>query len=237
MGIYADFIDIQMKMPSLVKDASGAHGFKYSTLNQVLDVILPMCHERGIGLMQVTHPIDGCVGVETVIFNAKNERISSGVLAVPLTTDSDGNIINVGNINKQGNVSGQYGAQAYGSALSYARRYSLTAFFGMKSEDDDGCAASQPRRKVEEKPQQKQKIEPLDMAKFEKAMRGATSFNTLKKFYQNGMNRATEEQAPVVNALFEELKVYFASAEEDKARQEVHEAQMESQHDDWGNRE
>ena len=215
MGIYADFIDIQMKMPSLVKDASGAHGFKYSTLNQVLDVILPMCHERGIGLMQVTHPIPGCVGVETVIFNDQNERISSGVLAVPLTTDSDGNIINVGNINKQGNVSGQYGAQAYGSALSYARRYSLTAFFGMKAEDDDACSASQPRRKVEAQQQQSEepKLKPLNMIAFEKSMRESKDIETLNKFYQIGMGRATKEQVPVINSLYEQLKAIHETKE------------------------
>ena len=145
MGIYSAFIEIQRELPPLVKDTQG-HGYKYPTLNQLLDIVLPMCHKRGLGLIQVTHPVaGGGVGVETVIFNGENERLSSGILAMPLTTDQDGNIINVGGKTKQGTVSGQYGAQAYGSALTYARRYSLTAFFAMKAEDDDGYQASQKR--------------------------------------------------------------------------------------------
>lgn len=149
MTIYSDFIAIQQKLPPLVKDTQG-DGYKYPTLNQLLDIVLPMCHSKGLGLMQVTHPVDGGVGVETVLFNDKNERISSGVLAMPLTTDGDGNIINVGGVKRSGGVYGQFGAQAYGSALTYARRYSLTAFFGMKAEDDDGFQASQKRMTKEE---------------------------------------------------------------------------------------
>ena len=149
MTIYSDFIGIQKELPPLVKDTQG-DGYKYPTLNQLLDIVLPMCHDRGLGLMQVTHPIEGGVGVETVLFNENNERISSGILAMPLTTDGDGNIINVGGVKRSGGVYGQCGAQAYGSALTYARRYSLTAFFGMKAEDDDGYQASQKRMTKEE---------------------------------------------------------------------------------------
>lgn len=211
MEIYAKFIDIQRNLPPLVKDTQG-HGYKYPTLNQLLDIVLPMCHERGLGLTQITHPVTGGgVGVETVLFNEANEKISSGILAMPLTTDKDGNIINVGNINKQGNVSGQYGAQAYGSALSYARRYSLTAFFGMKAEDDDGHQAAQPSRKVEAK--QKQSDEPLDMAKFEKAMREATDINKLNKYYQAGLNKADASQVPAINSLYEQLKAIHETKE------------------------
>ena len=85
MTIYSDFIGIQKELPPLVKDTQG-DGYKYPTLNQLLDIVLPMCHSKGLGLMQVTHPVEGGVGVETVLFNDKNERISSGVLAMPLTT-------------------------------------------------------------------------------------------------------------------------------------------------------
>ena len=158
MTIYSDFIAIQQKLPPLVKDTQG-DGYKYPTLNQLLDIVLPMCHDRGLGLMQVTHPVEGGVGVETVLFNDKNERISSGVLAMPLTTDGDGNIINVGGVKRSGGVYGQFGAQAYGSALTYARRYSLTAFFGMKAEDDDGYQASQRHQKQPQKSEDELKLE------------------------------------------------------------------------------
>ena len=178
MTIYSDFIAIQKELPPLVKDTQG-DGYKYPTLNQLLDIVLPMCHDRGLGLMQVTHPIEGGVGVETVLFNDKNERISSGVLAMPLTTDGDGNIINVGGVKRSGGVYGQFGAQAYGSALTYARRYSLTAFFGMKAEDDDGYQASQRHQKQPQKSEDKLKLE-SEKTDVYNAMKDVMSIEELK---------------------------------------------------------
>jgi len=57
-------------------------------------------------------------------------------------------------------VSGKNPAQDYGSALTYARRYSLLLAFGLATADDDGAALNQkpdkkavrPDRKVMEKP-------------------------------------------------------------------------------------
>ena len=178
MTIYSDFIAIQQKLPPLVKDTQG-DGYKYPTLNQLLDIVLPMCHDRGLGLMQVTHPVEGGVGVETVLFNDKNEHISSGILAMPLTTDADGNIINVGGKKRQGGVYGQFGAQAYGSALTYARRYSLTAFFGMKAEDDDGYQASQRHQKQPQKSEDELKLE-SEKTDVYNAMKDVMSIEELK---------------------------------------------------------
>ena len=178
MTIYSDFIAIQQKLPPLVKDTQG-DGYKYPTLNQLLDIVLPMCHSKGLGLMQVTHPVEGGVGIETVLFNDKNERISSGVLAMPLTTDGDGNIINVGGKKRQGGVYGQFGAQAYGSALTYARRYSLTAFFGMKAEDDDGYQASQRHQKQPQKSEDELKLE-SEKTDVYNAMKDVMSIEELK---------------------------------------------------------
>lgn len=199
MTIFSDFIGIQKELPPLVKDTQG-DGYKYPTLNQLLDIVLPMCHSKGLGLMQVTHPVEGGVGVETVLFNDKNERISSGVLAMPLTTDGDGNIINVGGKKKQGGVYGQFGAQAYGSALTYARRYSLTAFFGMKAEDDDGYQASQKRFNVQQ---------------VVAAMRDAKDMNTLKGIFGTAWKQATAEEKEYLKVTYDELKRIFEEAEKE----------------------
>lgn len=43
-------------------------------------------------------------------------------------------------------------AQGQGSAISYARRYSVKSLFGMVDDDDDGNEASKPQRRAEAKP-------------------------------------------------------------------------------------
>lgn len=197
MSIHADFIAIQRELPPLIKDTE-AHGYKYPTLTQLLDIVLPMCHARGLGLMQVTHPVSGGgVGVETILFNAENEKISGGILAMPLTTDDDGNIINVGKVTKDGRVSGQYGAQAYGSALTYARRYSLTAFFGMKAEDDDGYRASQPKRPA------------FNLAGSIESLRHSPNFDALKENFGSAWRQAPEADKPKLKEVYDELKRVF----------------------------
>lgn len=204
MTIFSDFIGIQKELPPLVKDTQG-DGYKYPTLNQLLDIVLPMCHSKGLGLMQVTHPVEGGVGVETVLFNDKNERISSGILAMPLTTDGDGNIINVGGVKRSGGVYGQFGAQAYGSALTYARRYSLTAFFGMKAEDDDGYQASQRH----------QKHPAFNVQQAVSAMRDAKDMDTLKSIFGTAWKQASKEEKEYLKVTYDELKAIFEQAEKE----------------------
>jgi rhodanese-related sulfurtransferase len=63
------------------------------------------------------------VTVETVLLHESGESIRCGKLHVPAPKQDP---------------------QGYGSALSYARRYSLMAACGIAPEDDDGNHASQP---------------------------------------------------------------------------------------------
>ena len=59
----------------------------------------------------------------TVFLHTSGETLSSGPLHVPASKNDP---------------------QGYGSALTYARRYSLMAACGIAPEDDDGNAASKP---------------------------------------------------------------------------------------------
>jgi len=94
---------------------------KYADLSSVVDAVKPALAEHGLWFRQVTHNVDNGVCVETVIHHASGESLSCGQLYVPATKQD---------------------AQGYGSALTYARRYSLMAAFGVPAEDDDGNAGS-----------------------------------------------------------------------------------------------
>ena len=101
---------------------------KYADLSSVVDAIKPALSEHGLWFRQITHPADGGVCVETVIHHASGEFLACGPLFVPASKQD---------------------AQGFGSALTYCRRYSLMAAFGVPAEDDDGNAA------VQSKPAQK----------------------------------------------------------------------------------
>lgn len=105
---------------------------RYADLSSVVAAIKPALSENGLFFCQITHEHDGGVCVETMIGHESGERMSFGKLFVPASKND---------------------AQGYGSALTYCRRYSLMAAFGVCPEDDDGnaAAASAPKRE-ESKP-------------------------------------------------------------------------------------
>lgn len=113
-----------------IKDSNNPHfKSKYADLSSVVMAIKPALSNHGLWFRQVNHIMDGGVCVETFICHASGQEISCGQLFVPASKQD---------------------AQGYGSALTYARRYSLSAAFGVCPEDDDGNAASAaPKEKVE----------------------------------------------------------------------------------------
>jgi hypothetical protein len=94
---------------------------RYADLASVVSAIRPALSANGLSYLQRSHPNPDGVAIETVILHASGEWISTGIVAVPLS---------------------KYDAQGFGSAITYARRYSLQMAFGVAPEDDDGNAAS-----------------------------------------------------------------------------------------------
>jgi hypothetical protein len=78
-------------------------------------------NSSGIALIQRTSEDLTGVTVETVFIHESGEMLECGKLHVPAAKQDP---------------------QGYGSALTYARRYSLMAACGIAPEDDDGNAAS-----------------------------------------------------------------------------------------------
>lgn len=104
------------------KDAKNPHfRSSYATLGAVVDAVKPALVNNGLFFTQETHDASGGVCVETVIRHASGEEIRCGRLFVPANKND---------------------AQGFGSALTYARRYSLMTAFGVPAEDDDGHAAA-----------------------------------------------------------------------------------------------
>jgi len=95
---------------------------KYATLESVVDAIKPALISNSLFFRQVSHDQPNGVCIETFVCHETGQELSFGKLFVPASKQD---------------------AQGYGSALTYARRYSLMAAFGICPEDDDGNAAKQ----------------------------------------------------------------------------------------------
>ena len=94
---------------------------KYADLGSVVAAIKPALVANDLWFRQASHERDGGVCIETIVGHASGEEISFGNLFVPAIKNDP---------------------QAFGSAMTYARRYSLQSAFGVCPEDDDGNAAS-----------------------------------------------------------------------------------------------
>ena len=108
--------------PALKEKANPAFkGSKYADLSSCIEAVDDAFLANGIVMYQECHPDDAGVTVETVLLHESGESIRGGRLHVPASKQDP---------------------QGFGSALTYARRYSLMAACGMAPEDDDGNAAS-----------------------------------------------------------------------------------------------
>jgi predicted RecA/RadA family phage recombinase len=123
--VSAALVRAQRAFGPALKTSSNPH-FKsrYADLSACVEAVIDALNAEGIALVQRQHPSDGGVAVETLFVHESGEVFSSGILHMPATKQD---------------------AQGYGSALTYARRYSLMAAAGIAPEDDDGNAASKPK--------------------------------------------------------------------------------------------
>jgi hypothetical protein len=123
----------QMNIRGAIKDSANPFfKSKYADLSSVVEAIRPAFGQCGLSYIQRIEPSDKDeVRVETILLHASGEWLSCGVLNLPVSKAD---------------------AQGYGSALTYARRYSLAAACGVAPEDDDGNAASgknAPQKRLE----------------------------------------------------------------------------------------
>ena len=106
----------------------------YASLNSVMDACRDALIENGIWLCQYPVPVEqpNSLGLVTKLTHAESGQWQSSLAVVPLPKADP---------------------QGMGSAITYARRYALTAMLGMVTEDDDGEGAkngkkSPPRPKL-----------------------------------------------------------------------------------------
>ena len=94
---------------------------KFASLKSVIDAVKPALNANGIAFIQKSVPMDHGIAVETVFYGF-GEELSTGPVPVPIDREN---------------------AHGFGSALTYAKRYSLAMACGVASDsDDDGNTAA-----------------------------------------------------------------------------------------------
>lgn len=123
--IAAAFVAACAEVENVKRDTQGQVGnqkYKYATLESVLEMIHPILAKHKLALAQF---VDGD-SLMAMLIHESGEKLGLGSYSL-------------GPIGKH---------QERGSAITYGRRYQLTAIFGITQEDDDGAAASQDKPAV-----------------------------------------------------------------------------------------
>ena len=119
-------LKIQQNLLPALKDATNPFTrSNYATLNSVMESCRSELLSHGIWLTQLPCPAPvelgaGHIGLETRLIHAESGQWISSLAVIPLPKNDP---------------------QGMGSAITYARRYSLCAMLGIVTEDDDGEGA------------------------------------------------------------------------------------------------
>ena len=167
-NIASAFVKAQRAFGPALKTSTNPHfRSKYADLSNCIEAVIDALNANGIGLMQRTYESKDGVMVETIFVHESGEVMECGLLHVPASKQDP---------------------QGYGSALTYARRYSLLAATGLAPEDDDGNSASR-RTEV------KSEVNEHQMADLLASMDEVTTIAELQKTYKLAYTATKGEQA------------------------------------------
>jgi hypothetical protein len=121
-AIASALVKAQKEFGPALKTSTNPHfRSRYADLSACVEAVIDALNNNNIYLMQLTEEHEAGVKVSTTFIHESGEQLSGGTLFMPAS---------------------KHDAQGFGSALSYARRYSLMAACGIAPEDDDGNAAT-----------------------------------------------------------------------------------------------
>lgn len=124
--------NFQAAVPTVVKDrkaGGGAKIYRYADLGSILETVESTLDGFGLSVAQDAQGDSTGTFVTTRLFHDSGQWIEAGPLFLPAGD-----------------------AQARGSAITYGRRYQLTALLGIATEDDDDGKASQGRSRKASEP-------------------------------------------------------------------------------------
>jgi hypothetical protein len=128
------FAKAQAEFPTIPKTKTadmGTYSYTYADLGDIIEAVRPILVKHNLAFAQSAVTQDGKIGIETRIYHTAGHVEIFGPLYLPAGND----------------------ARSAGSAVTYARRYSLTAALGITSDEDaDGAGAVTPEEKEPEMP-------------------------------------------------------------------------------------
>lgn len=196
--IAAAFAKAQAEIGTVKKDQkadAGKFGYTYASLANVCEAIAPALAKHGLAVTQAITQDPRQVTITTRLWHASGQWIENDC-TVPVGSGG--------------------GAQAVGSAISYGRRYGLSALVGVATSDDDGAKAQEHAPKLRKEAPAKQQQPKAQPKPQQKRWTIAELIGQLRE--------ATEQkQLPVIGARLKALRL--TAEQHDEATREYLAAQ------------
>lgn len=134
---------------------------KYAPLNDVLNLVRPILSKNGLSIVQAPSGDGENIIVTTTLLHQSGEWLEFP----PLVLKAD-----------------KATAQGAGSAITYARRYAISAILGISSEDDDDGNEAEPKKdKPIDKPKEEVKTDTISQAQQKRLFAISNGNNDLVK--------------------------------------------------------
>ena len=120
-NIYTALNSFQSEEIFIAKNTQG-YGYKYANLGDTLNEIMPKLTKYGLCITQLINTVEEGTEIKTILYHSSGQALKSTF------------IIKLTDIHNQAKLSPM---QNLGSAITYARRYTILAILCLASEDDD----------------------------------------------------------------------------------------------------
>ena len=149
--------DFQQDCPVILKDTSG-YGYKYADLTQIDSVIKPLLKKHGLAYVQPLMDDK----IKTILYHVETGEQIESLCTIPFESIKYEPVIiettknNVTEKKTKYIIAGFEGmntAQAYGSLITYFRRYTISSLLGLITDKDTDGTGQQPEQ-TQKQPEQ-----------------------------------------------------------------------------------
>jgi hypothetical protein len=169
--LFKSLAAFQQEVPVIHKATQG-YGYSYSDLPKIFSVINPLLKKHGLGFTQL---IDG-TDVKTMLFHIESGENISSVTAIPQNVQ----------------LKGMNDFQVLGSAITYIRRYALSAILGIVTDKDTDAGGDQVKKEP--------KKQALDAMRFQDAVKAVVDGKITRESLEAKFT-LTEGQIDILNSL------------------------------------
>lgn len=169
--LFKALADFQQEVPVIHKATQG-YGYSYSDLPKIFSVINPLLKKHGLGFTQLINEGD----VLTILFHVESGEQLQSSTTIPQNVQ----------------LKGMNDFQVLGSAITYIRRYALSAILGIVTDKDTDAGGEQVKKEP--------KKQTLDSMRFQDAVKAVVDGKITRESLEAKFT-LTEGQIDILNSL------------------------------------